>query len=355
MNCSRYGGLFVKRVAVLAAVSLLVGCAGPKSQTTTSSNPSHTPSSTATQTAAERGAETKFHADELAHVVGIRVSYHGIGSKTTTDPTLLRAVTSILARAKTVEKTGGPTDGPGDTGYLVDLKLDDGQYIPLQYWAGGRSPNLFDIQKQKHWFVDGLDQAMKSVLPPKYLSLEDVRTIGKRIDPNADWWPRFANKASFKVDGDQVWLAVGITQDGKRLALYLDPVTGKVLKEEPPETTDGAVAVVKEFYHLTAQGNYKSAWNLIHSIARQPNPVVKPEQIREKFLALDGQSGPTLVRIRSSAWSRDYWKFYECQCMIFDVVGVNVELSNGTKNTVHVARDRDGLWRLFWSAREGLR
>lgn len=231
-----------------------------------------------------------FSGDAFSQLTRIRtVGRGGVGTKTTDSPT---AVMSALQKATPAPGHPDP-EGTGDLFYLLPSGPTEG--IALQHWPGNL---VFDIQQQRYLLAPGIDEALRPLLPPAYLTLDDMLTMGRGIDPAAEWWPRFVPPGKFQVDGDQVWLLVGLTGDGKRLSYYVDPVSGQVLQQDPPETTEAAVAAVREIYGRRATG---------------------------------------------SAWHRDYWKDPGCNCIRFDVVDVTVEGAG----TVHAARDENGVWQVY--------
>jgi hypothetical protein len=287
-----------------------------------------------------------FHKDQLAQITGIRIGgAAGIGSKTTRDAKLVTPVVEALKKATPAQP---PRDHLG-TGHMIDLLLP-GQtdLIELQYWTDGVEPSLFDIQKQQYWQVPGFQAAIQPLMPPKYLTLEDLLPKEKAIDPDAEWWPRFAEPGQYQVDGDQVWLLVGLTKDGRRLGYYLDPVSGKELGQDPPMTTDAAVAAVRRYFDLTGKGDYQGAWKLIHS--DNWRHFSDPGVVEQQFLA---HQEAALGKITGSAWVRDYWKAYT-MTIHWDAVAVAIDTAAGSSRTVHVVQDKDGSWRLFWDSMHGL-
>jgi len=112
-------------------------------------------------------------------------------------------------------------------------------------------------------------------------------------------------------------------------------------------------SAVKEFYRLTASGDYASAWSLIHpGEQNHPSQQVR-EQLKKDFLALQGKKGPALVKAEKTA-PLDEYKFYITGVMQANVPAVNVELSDGTRKTVHPFADDKGQYRLFWDQANGL-
>lgn len=288
---------------------------------------------------------------DLQKVIAIEVRGPSGGQKTTTDRSLVENVKLALAQAKYVADNGQVPGGKGER-YDVILKLQQdlrnggrasegkgeyGQDILLSYYpSDGGSPYLRNQQSAGWWVVDGFDTIMKPLLPPHYLSLDQVLEIGQRIDPGAKWWPRYVAKGDLAVDGDLVWLLDGVTRTGERLAIYLDPVTGKELKRNQPESTAGAVEAAKEFYRLVARGDYPAAQKLVH-----------PDAVAAEFNLKPGQ--PVLSQVESATWWIDGWKSPVTMQRIFDVVSVKVKLTDGTERNIIVAKDRGGNWRLISS------
>ncbi|MGE5675971.1 MAG: hypothetical protein ACM3XM_19170 [Mycobacterium leprae] len=271
------------------------------------------------------------------------------GQKTTTDPTQIKRVMNLLAGGKYVGPANQIDPGPG-TGYSVVLNLDNGQYLLLDYWAGGSPYNLTNNGTQQNWSVPGLEEAMKPLLPPKYITLEEVKAIAGQLDPKAQWLPRLAAKGSFAVDGDFVWLAVGLDPDGRRVAYYLHPVTGELLKTDPPETTEPAEAAVRSYFGLMAKGDYEGGWNLVHSLARNLVSTAPVDGRKAQFMQKAANQQWSVIKVGSGQWEPDFHKYYDCQCGVFDVVDINVTLTSGATRRVLVAKDTDGVWRILWSA-----
>ncbi|MCL5040014.1 MAG: hypothetical protein M1299_09370 [Firmicutes bacterium] len=288
---------------------------------------------------------------DLQRVIAVEVRGPSGGQKTTTDQALVENVKSALARAKYVPDNGSAPGGQGER-YDVILKLQGdpqnggrssegkgeyGQDVLLSYYpSDGGSSYLRNQQSAGWWVVDGFDTIMKPLLPPHYLSLDQVLEIGQRLDPGAKWWPRYVAKGDLAVNGDLVWLLDGVTKTGERLAIYLDPVTGKELKRNPPESTAGAMEAVKEFYRLAAGGDYQAAQKLVH-----------PDAVAAEFDLKPGQ--PVLSQVESAAWWIDGWKSPVTMQRLFDVVSVKVKLTDGTERNIIVAKDRAGDWRLISS------
>ncbi len=104
------------------------------------------------------------------------------------------------------------------------------------------------------------------------------------------------------------------------------------------------IDVVQQYYFLASKGDYKAAWNLIHP------SVAKVEELtgnhaKEKFNSM--QTPPKLATATEEAHLDEY-KFYSTQGLMKDVAVVNIELSGGLKKTIHLAKDDQGYWRLFW-------
>lgn len=353
----------MKRTAALLLITaLLAGCtpgASPKPQPTSPPPAVNTPASpTTTQTptnvtspgATPATAPEQLHPADPDHIVSLGVTdLTAHGRKTTTDPSQIAQIMAVLNSGKFV----GPvnrTDATPANGYSIVLNLDNKQFRSMEYWPGASPYNIADIDNQQYWSVPSLDEAMKPLLPPTYISADAVRAIAAKLDPRAEWSPRFQAKGSFSVDGDFVWVANGFEPGGLRVAYYLHPVTGAILKAEPPETTAPAEEAVRDFYGLMAKGDYENGWNLVYSTARNPNPNTAEAGRKSQFLDRAGKRQWSLAKVESAQWNRDYYKYYECQCGVFDVVMVNVSLSDGASQRVPVAKDADGVWRILWSA-----
>ena len=295
----------------------------------------------------------KYRPDELKNISAIRVSDSN-AKKTTTKPESINNVISILEDAKffgfrqTVD-----VQKEGNGGLLINLLLKSGEEISLNYWTSENNPNLFDIDHQEWWIVEGFDRVLESLLPPKYLETEDIRKLAKEVYPNAtfpqdEWAFRLIDKSEFESPGDQIWYAVGITSSQKRIGLCFHPVTGKVLRIVGPQSTDSAVKAVKKFYNLIAKGDYKNAWSLIHSRAQEPSQGSDSQEIRKTFNAYFENNQPKLDRIISAEWEPVWGKIPVCMCTLDYAVKVKIELEN-RKKELHSIKDSDGQWRLFWS------
>lgn len=333
--------------SLLLVTALLIGCT---SCTSPKPQPTSPPPDVNTLVPGPATTLEQLHPVDPNHVVSLVVTdLTAYGRKTTTDPSQITQIVALLNSGKFVG-SANQTDATPGNGYSIVLNLDNKQFRSMDYWPGAAPYNLTDIENQQRWFVPGLDEAMKPLLPPTYISLDAVRAIAAKLDPRAEWWPRFQEKGSFSVDGDNVWVAVGFEPGELRVAYYLHPVTGAILKTEPPETTAPAEEAVRDFYGLMAKGDYESGWNLIHSTARNPNPITTEADRKSLFLDQAGKRPWSLAKVESAQWHRDSYKYYDSQCRIADVVIVNLSVNGEASQRVSVAKDADGVWRILWSA-----
>jgi hypothetical protein len=112
-------------------------------------------------------------------------------------------------------------------------------------------------------------------------------------------------------------------------------------------------AVVEQFYKLIHTGDYPSAWDLIHPSERDHPASGAKNEIRQQFLALKGTKGPELEKIIISKPLETY-KFNVTQVLAADVMEMKLKLVGGGEKTIHLLKDQDKRWRLFWEPDQGL-
>jgi hypothetical protein len=112
-------------------------------------------------------------------------------------------------------------------------------------------------------------------------------------------------------------------------------------------------AVVEQFYKLIHTGDYPSAWDLIHPSARDHPASGAKNAIRQQFLALKGTKGPELEKIISSKLLETY-KINVTQLLVADVMEMKLKLIGEGEKTIHLLKDQDKRWRLFWEPDQGL-
>lgn len=104
--------------------------------------------------------------------------------------------------------------------------------------------------------------------------------------------------------------------------------------------------VVKQYYDLVAQGKMEQAWGLVHPSDRI-DPRTGKEDATKKAAFLAQKPGPRVVEAAAGP-TLDEYKFYSTQQRLTHVATVNVALAGGAKQTLHLAADDTGQWRVFW-------
>jgi hypothetical protein len=112
-------------------------------------------------------------------------------------------------------------------------------------------------------------------------------------------------------------------------------------------------AVVEQFYQLIHTGDYQSAWDLIHPSERDYPASGAKNAIRQQFLALKETKGPELEQIISSKLLETY-KINVTQLLVTDVMEMKLKLVGEGEKTIHLLKDQDKRWRLFWEPDQGL-
>lgn len=271
-----------------------------------------------------------------------------IGQKTTTDPVLIARVTGALAKAAFVTSGQNAPEQKGDP-LSISLRPSSGYPTLLYFYGSASAPVVRNQDYAGWWSAPELEEALAPLMPPHYLTSEQVVEIARTYDATVQWWPRYEEKGSFAIDGDLIWVAVGLNSRDERVALYIDPVSGRILRSDPPEGMEKAVAAVEQFYALISHGDYRSVWELLHTKARHPNPNMTPAVVQARLDAKQGKPGPALISATAGKMSLDYVKYPMCMCMIRDSVYVTAKLSDGTEQRMMVSRERDGVWRILWT------
>jgi hypothetical protein len=108
-----------------------------------------------------------------------------------------------------------------------------------------------------------------------------------------------------------------------------------------------AVSVVERYFFLTSNGDYNSAWNLIHPSVQKVGELqhINP---KEMYLASHKQASAKLAAI-SGAKLLDEYKPISTMLMQINVAVITCKLSDGTEMQVHLSKDDQGNWRLYWN------
>jgi hypothetical protein len=147
------------------------------------------------------------------------------------------------------------------------------------------------------------------------------------------------NGKTYKVDEAKLKQFTDVFFTNKYLKSDSDKAAGKV--------AESAVKVVKKYFEFTSNGDYKSAWELIHSDERNHPSQSMGKILKNDFFAFQGIKGPELISARFVKMLETY-KPIPTQVTVKNVAVVKVELSNGITKKVHLNQDKNGNWRLYW-------
>jgi hypothetical protein len=293
----------------------------------------------------------QFHPKELEEVKAISIhNSEGIEVKKVTDRSQINLILQVFKQAKFVEKQNkAKEDATSNKKYSFDIVLNNNELLPVEYWPDEQGANLIDGQQRSWWRVERLNTVLDKVLLDSTNGEQQAIRNLNSLHPDVHWDKEY----TFSQIGegpDLKLLATGITSSKELLQIELDPVTGKVLKEEKTKTAE-AVKTVQTFFSFIGTGNYQMAWDLIHPRSKEPNPGTKEEQTKNSFNAFYKTHQANLKKINSTDWDPGV-KLSDCMCVFNRMVLIKATLTDGTYTEFHAIKDDDNQWKLFWSAAE---
>jgi hypothetical protein len=290
----------------------------------------------------------QFHSKELENVKAISIVFEANGERKITDHQQIESIVDKFKQAKLMENQNIEKEkNTTNHYYLIKFQLKDG-LIEVQYWPDENGENFIDIQQRSWWRVEGLNPLLDTYQSSNSLTYEQATNILTTLYPDIQWDKEYSLTIPNSGPGN-VFLATGITPTGELLQIEIDQRTGKVLKEEKPESTAEAVKAAQTFFHLVGTGNYQAAWDLIHPKSKVPNSGVNEEKTKKSFSDYFKTHQTTLKKINSAEWTPYSYKFEECMCTFEKEVLINATLSDGTKIDFHVIKDDNNQWKLYWS------
>jgi hypothetical protein len=219
------------------------------------------------------------------------------------------------------------------------------------------------LQTERDKLAHKLDQPPA---PKPFISQARAREIAQAINSGLSWIPFFVEK-DFDVTFRRVrihaplWILEDRDSSGRDQFVYIDANAGQeimhlqadaTLKQLPEAATpEGAV---RRYFALTSAGKYEAAWPLLDDVSQNPNGPTPRGAVIAQFYAREGQPGPALNAV-TGVTPLEVWRYDGCKCYLQGPVLVDVELADGSQQSLHLNHDSHGNWRLLWSPVDGLK
>jgi hypothetical protein len=217
------------------------------------------------------------------------------------------------------------------------------------------------LQSERDTLAHKLDEPPAS---KPFIAQAKAREIAQAINRDLSWTPYFIEKDfDVNIQGVRVdaplWILNSRDGSGRDHFVYIDANAGleiarvqadATLTQLPYATTPEDA--VQRYFALTSQGQYEAAWPLLDDVAQQP--ATPRGAVLAKFYSREGQRGPALKAV-TRVTQLDMWRYEGCKCYFDGPALVEVQLEDGSQQSLHLTHDSLGNWRLLWSPVDGLK